>query len=104
MEQHRALIMGINSNSGLNASSNSLENNKDPDGDWIMSVNSIKDNKMMTEEEKIEEIEAIVAIQKRLAGYDRSYKHLHKNSQQNFKRNNYSRSQWSSNFKGGQKC
>ncbi|OMJ12441.1 Enzymatic polyprotein [Smittium culicis] len=62
--------MEINRNSGLNASSNSLENNKGPDGDWIMAVNSIKDNKMMTEEEKIEEIEAIVAIQKRLGGYD----------------------------------
>ncbi|OMJ12347.1 hypothetical protein AYI69_g9440 [Smittium culicis] len=104
MEQHRALRMGINSNSGLNASANSLENNKDPDGDWIMAVNSIKDNKMMTEEEKIEEIEAVIAIQKRLGGYDRAYKHQYQNSQQNFKRNNYNRSQWSCNFKGGQKC
>ncbi|OMJ09706.1 hypothetical protein AYI69_g10549 [Smittium culicis] len=104
MEQHRALNMGVSSSTNLNSSLNSLENNKEPDGDWIMAMNEIKDDKIMSEDEKLEEIEALLATQRKFGGYNRPFKQQYQSNQFNFRNNNINRGQWSNNYKGNQKC
>ncbi|OMJ24159.1 Retrovirus-related Pol polyprotein from transposon [Smittium culicis] len=69
MEQHRALNSGLIANSNLVSS---LENSrsgdkslKDQDGDWIMAVNEINNDEFLSENEKFDEIEAVLASQRR---------------------------------------
>ncbi|OMJ28439.1 hypothetical protein AYI69_g2087 [Smittium culicis] len=69
MEQHRALNSGLISNSNFVSS---LENSrpgdkslKDQDGDQIMAVNEINNEEFLSENQKIDEIEAVLASQRR---------------------------------------
>ncbi|OMJ15950.1 hypothetical protein AYI69_g8022, partial [Smittium culicis] len=69
MEQHRALSSGIAVNSSLISS---FENSrtedkslKDQDGDWVMAVNEINNHEFLSENENFDEIEAVLASQRR---------------------------------------